>query len=89
MSVLGKVCGHLASSSELNSGQSGARAGASRGRVRPIPPFDHKFRGYTPPLTIALKVVFFRVQSDFHPTNWVELPIHTYSLVSKSIRTRS
>ena len=33
-------------------------------------------------MTIALKVVFFRVQSDFDPTNWVELPIHTYSLVS-------
>ena len=31
--VLGKVCGHLASASELNLGQSGARAGASRGRV--------------------------------------------------------
>ena len=46
--VLDKVCRHLASASELNSGQSGARAGASRGRVWPIPPFDQKIRGYTP-----------------------------------------
>ena len=51
--VLGKVCWHLASASELNLGQSGARAGASRGRVWPIPPFDKKIREYTPlsPLT--------------------------------------
>ena len=46
--VLGKVWGNLASASELNLGQSGARAGASRGRVWPIPPFDQKSRGYTP-----------------------------------------
>ena len=45
--VLGKVCGHLASASELNLGQSGARSGASRGRVWPIPPFEQKSRGYT------------------------------------------
>ena len=46
--VLGKVCGHLASVSELNLGQSGARAGACRGRVWSIPPFDQKIRRYTP-----------------------------------------
>ena len=46
--MLGKVYGHLARSSELNLGQSGARVGASRGRVWPIPPFDQKIRGYTP-----------------------------------------
>ena len=45
--VLGKVCGHLASASELNLGKPGARVGASRGRVWPIPPFDQKNRGYT------------------------------------------
>ena len=45
MCVLGKVCGYLASASELNLGQSGARAG---GRVWPIPPFMQKIRGYTP-----------------------------------------
>ena len=37
--VLGKVCGHLASASELLLGRSGARASASRGRVWPISPF--------------------------------------------------
>ena len=46
--VLGKVCGHLASASELNLEQSGARAGASRGRVWTIPPIRQKSRGYTP-----------------------------------------
>ena len=46
--MLGKVCGQLASASELKLEQSGARAGASRGGVWPIPPFDHKIRGYTP-----------------------------------------
>ena len=46
--VLGKGCGHLTSASELNLGQFGARGGASRGRFLPIPPFDHKRRGYTP-----------------------------------------
>ena len=46
--VLAKVCGQLASASELNSGQSGARAGTSRGHVWPIPPFDQKIWGYTP-----------------------------------------
>ena len=46
--VLGKGCGHLASASKLNLGQFGARRGASRGRVLPIPPFDHKSRGDTP-----------------------------------------
>ena len=50
--MLGKVCGHLVSASELNLGQSGARAHASRGRVWSIPPFAHKRRGYTP-LTVA------------------------------------
>ena len=44
--VLGKVCGHLASASELNLGQFEARGGASRGRVLPIPPFDHKGRPF-------------------------------------------
>ena len=39
---------HLASASELNLRQSEARAGASRGRVWPIPPFDKKTGGYTP-----------------------------------------
>ena len=47
----GKGCGHLASASELNLGQFGAREGACRGRVclyprlatkaGGIPPFDH------------------------------------------------
>ena len=46
--VLGKVCGHLASASELNLEQSGARAGASHGRVWLVPPFDQKRREYTP-----------------------------------------
>ena len=46
--VLGKVCGHLASASKLNLGQSGVRAGASRGSVWRIPPFDQKSKGYTP-----------------------------------------
>ena len=46
--MLGKGCGHVASASELNLGQFGARGGASRGRVLPILPFDHKSRGYTP-----------------------------------------
>ena len=50
--VLGKVCGHLASASELNLEQSGARAGASRGRVWLIPRFDQKIRGVYPPFTI-------------------------------------
>ena len=45
--VLGKVCGHLASASELNLGQFGARGGASSVRVLPIPPFDQKSKGYT------------------------------------------
>ena len=42
--VLGKVCGHLASASEL----SGARGGASRGLVWPYPRFAKKSKGYTP-----------------------------------------
>ena len=46
--VLGKGCGHLTSASELNLRQLGVRRGASRGRVLPIPPFDHKIKGYTP-----------------------------------------
>ena len=46
--VLGKDCGHLASASELNLGQFGARWGASRGRVSPIPPFDHEKQGVYP-----------------------------------------
>ena len=46
--VLGKVYWHLASGSELNLGQSGAHAGASRGLVWPISPIDPKIRGYTP-----------------------------------------
>ena len=46
--VLGKVCGHLASASELNLGQSGVHAGASRGRVWPIPPFDQESKEYIP-----------------------------------------
>ena len=46
--VLGKVCGHLASASGLNLGQSGTRAGASHGRVWLVPPFDQKRREYTP-----------------------------------------
>ena len=46
--ALGKVCGHLASVSELLLEQSGARASASRGRVWPISPIDQKSRGYTP-----------------------------------------
>ena len=48
MCVLGKGCAHLASASELNLGQLAARGGASRGHVLPIPPFDHKSKGYTP-----------------------------------------
>ena len=40
--VLGKGCGHLASASELKLVQFGARGGASRGSVFPIPPFDQK-----------------------------------------------
>ena len=51
--MLGKVYGHLARSSELNLGQSGARVGASRGRVWPIPPFDQKIGG-TPPFDDCL-----------------------------------
>ena len=35
-----RPAGTFASASELNLGQSGARAGASRGRVWPIPLFD-------------------------------------------------
>ena len=46
--VLGMGCGHLASASELNLKQVGARGKASRGRILPIPPFDEKNRGYTP-----------------------------------------
>ena len=46
--VLLKGCGHLASASELNLEQFEARGGASRGRVLPLPPFDHKIKGYTP-----------------------------------------
>ena len=38
MCVLGKGCGRLASESELDFGQFGARGGASRARVLPIPP---------------------------------------------------
>ena len=57
--MLGKVCGQLASASELNLEQSGARAGASRGRVVPIPPFENIIRGVYPPLTIALFFVLF------------------------------
>ena len=48
MFVLGKGCGHLASASELNLGQFGARGGVSRGRVLPIPQYDPKRRGCTP-----------------------------------------
>ena len=36
--VLGMGCGHLASASELNLKQVGARGSASRGHVLPIPP---------------------------------------------------
>ena len=46
--VLGKGCRHLGSASELILGQFGARGCASRGRVLPIPPFDHKSRGIPP-----------------------------------------
>ena len=46
--VLGKVCGHLASASELLLGRSGVRARASRGRVWPISPNVQKCRGYIP-----------------------------------------
>ena len=47
--MLGEGCGRLANSaSELDLGQVGARGGASRGRVLPIPPFDLKTRRCTP-----------------------------------------
>ena len=46
--VLGNVCVRLASASELNLWQSEARAGASRGRVWPIPPFDQESKEYIP-----------------------------------------
>ena len=46
--VLGMGCGHLASASELNLKQVGARGSASRGRVLPVTPFGLKRRGYTP-----------------------------------------
>ena len=52
--VLAKVCGHLTSASELNLWHSGARAGSSRRRVWPIPPFDRKSRGYAPLLPLAI-----------------------------------
>ena len=44
----GKGCGDIGGASELKLGQFGARGGASRSRVSPIPPFDHKCRGHTP-----------------------------------------
>ena len=44
----GEGCAHLASAPELNLGQFGALGGASRGRVLPIPPFEHKIRGIPP-----------------------------------------
>ena len=59
--MLGKVCGHLARASELILGQSGARAGASRGRVWPIPPVDQKIRGVYPRLTIALFLYYMKL----------------------------
>ena len=79
--VLAKVCGHLASASELNLGQSGARAGSSRGRVWPIPPFDRKKQGICPLMTIGYIPIGTtacrrgRVQcicaGELHPAEWV------------------
>ena len=50
--MLGIDYGHLASSSQLNSTQVGARGSASRGGVLPIPHLGLKTRGVHPPLTI-------------------------------------
>ena len=50
-----RSAGTLLARHKLNLGQSGTRAGASRGRVWPVPPFDQKIRGAYPPLTTAPK----------------------------------
>ena len=50
------VCRHLASASALNLGWSGARGGASRGRVWLISPIASKNQGVSPHLTTALNI---------------------------------